>query len=100
MPAIPQRALYATWTRRDSSILLEQRLLIALGKPCLYCADDWTNVLLIVERGQLELEWSGGTRASFEPGDTLCIANLDLRALHAAGQQPTLLVVLKRTSRG
>lgn len=79
-------------------MLLEQRLFIALGKPRPYRADDWTNVLLIVERGRLELEWSAGTRAQFEPGDTLCLANLDLYALHATGAQPALLLALKRAS--
>jgi len=94
MPAVPHLAARPTWTCRGSSTLLEQRLLITSGQPRAYLTTDWDNVLLVVERGQLELEWSRGTRLRFEPGDTLCLANLDLRALHAAGQRPTLLLAL------
>jgi hypothetical protein len=96
MPAVPRPAAHPTWTRRGSSMLLEQRLLIALGEARPYRAEEWENVLLIVERGRLELEWSAGTRAQFGPGDTLCLANLDLYALHATGPQPALLLALKR----
>lgn len=98
MPAIPRPAPRPTWTCRGSLALLEQRLLIMSGQPRAYSTTDWDNVLLVVERGQLELEWSRGARLRFEPGDTLCLANLDLRALHSAGAQPTLLLALKRAT--
>jgi hypothetical protein len=74
----------------------QRRLVIGHAALHLYEAREWSEALVVVERGVLELEWSGGARLCFEPGDTLCLSGLGLRGLRGASVEPTVLVVLSR----
>ena len=67
---------------------------IAPGAVCPYRADDWRNALVSVERGEIELEFTGGTRQRFARGAVLWLAPLSLRALHNPGPVAALLVVV------
>ena len=94
MPAVPRRA---------AALPLgfgQRRLVIGHAAVHLYEAREWSEALVVVERGVLELEWSGGARLCFEPGDTLCLSGLGLRGLRGAGVGPTVLVVLCRQAAG
>ena len=56
----------------------------------------WGDALVVVERGQLELERRGGTRARFGRGDILWVAAGSLRALRNPGPELALLVAVFR----
>ena len=96
MPAVPFRSAAAVLSARAPLGFEQRRLLLAEHGMRRYEANEWSEALAVVERGVLELEWSGGARLRFEPGDTLCLSGLALRALRGVGAGPTVLLVLGR----
>lgn len=100
MPAVPWRRAAAVLGAR-APLGFEQRcVLLAHAGAHPYDAREWSGALVVVERGLLELEWAGGARLRFEPGDTLCLSGLGLRMLRGAAAGPTVLVVLCRLDTG
>jgi hypothetical protein len=69
---------------------------VAPGRSRAYEPAQWRDALVIVGRGEIELEGMGGTLQSFERGDVLWLAGLPLRALHNRGNQPAVLVAVSR----
>jgi hypothetical protein len=61
-----------------------------------YDPAEWRDSLVVVERGQVELECLGGGRRSFGPGDLLCLDGLGLRALHCRGREAAVLAAVSR----
>jgi hypothetical protein len=61
-----------------------------------YRQEDWLAALVVVERGELDVECRGGTRARFGAGSVLVFAALPLRWLRNAGEQPLVLSALSR----
>lgn len=57
---------------------------------------EWQDALVVVERGQIELETASGGRQCFGRGDVLCLAGLPLRAMHNHGRKPAILVAVSR----
>jgi hypothetical protein len=100
MPAVPWRVAAAVLGVRAPLGFEQRRVLLAHAAVLPYDARQWSGALLVVERGLLELEWAGGARLRFEPGDTLCLAGLGLRTLRGAAAGPTVLVVLCRLGSG
>jgi hypothetical protein len=94
MPCVPYTGSSTLFGGRLTSRFAQRRVLITSGVPHVYEPRDWEAALVVVERGQLELEWSEGARLRFEPGDTLCLVGLDLCALHCASPYPTLLLAV------
>lgn len=58
----------------------------------------WADALVVVERGELEVECGGGTRARFGAGAVLSFAGLPLRRLRNAGDEPLVLSALSKES--
>jgi quercetin dioxygenase-like cupin family protein len=56
----------------------------------------WGDALVVVERGQVELERRGGTRARFGHGDILWVGAGSLRALRNPGRELALLIAVFR----
>jgi hypothetical protein len=56
----------------------------------------WRNALVVVERGEVELEFRRGSRLCFRRGDVLWLTGLPVRALCNPGQEPALLVAVSR----
>jgi hypothetical protein len=69
---------------------------IAPGRQRASRADEWRDALVVVERGQVEVECLGGSRHRFGCGDLLCLSGLPLRALHNPGSEPAVLVAVTR----
>jgi hypothetical protein len=69
---------------------------VAPGRSLAYDDAQWRDALVIVGRGQIELEGLGGTLRSFERGAVLWLAGLPLRMLHNRGHQPVVLVAVAR----
>ena len=61
-----------------------------------YDEADWRDALVLVVRGEIELEARGGRRARFGRGAVLSLAGLRLRALHNRGAEPAELVTVRR----
>lgn len=66
------------------------------GARRIYHEAEWADALVVVRRGEIELECLGGTRRRFTRGDLLWFAGLPLRALHNRGREPALLVAISR----
>lgn len=67
------------------------------GGHRIYHRAEWGDALVLVRRGEIELEYLSGTRHRFGRGDLLWLAGLPLRALHNPGPEPALLVAVART---
>jgi hypothetical protein len=70
-----------------------------------YEAAEWRDALVIVDRGEIELEGLSGGRWHFRQGDVLWFTGLPLRTLRNPGREPAVLIALTRrgadgTSRG
>jgi hypothetical protein len=59
-------------------------------------AADWADALIVVERGELEVELRSGTRAWFGEGAILVLAGLSVRRLRNSGRVPLVLSALSR----
>jgi hypothetical protein len=62
-----------------------------------YRPADWVDTLVVVERGELELECRSGTCARFADGAILVLSGLALRRLRNCGSGPLVLSALART---
>jgi hypothetical protein len=57
---------------------------------------EWRDAIVMVQRGEIELEALGGSVCRFARGDLLWLTGLSLRALHNRGHEPALLVAVSR----
>jgi hypothetical protein len=62
-----------------------------------YHPTEWADTLLIVERGELEIECRSGVRASFGEGALLAVTGLAVRCLRNAGSAPLVLSALSHS---
>ena len=62
-----------------------------------YQPADWVDTLVVVERGELDIECRGGERALFLAGAVLVFAGLTPRCLRNPGGVPLVLSVLSRS---
>jgi hypothetical protein len=69
---------------------------LAPGSCRVYDEAEWRDALVMVERGEIELECLGGGRRRFTRGNLLWLSGLPLRALHNAGREPALLATVSR----
>jgi len=71
-------------------------VVVAAGHGLAFDQADWRDAVVVVEGGELEVEWLGGGRQRFIRGDLLWLSGLPLRALHNPGRQPAVLAVVAR----
>ena len=64
-----------------------------------YSQDEWDDALVIVERGEVDLESRSGARMRFMAGDMLWLTGLPLHALRNPGPEPVVLVAISRRFR-
>jgi mannose-6-phosphate isomerase-like protein (cupin superfamily) len=57
---------------------------------------DWSDVLVVVERGRLQVECDDGVRADFESGAVLVLTMPELRRLHSVGREALILSAVSR----
>jgi len=57
---------------------------------------EWRDALVIVERGDVELECAAGGRRRFSGGAVLWLEGIDLRMLHNVGDEPAVLLAVSR----
>jgi hypothetical protein len=61
-----------------------------------YRGADWVDALVVVERGELEIECSSGARAWFQEGAILVLADLTVGCLRNSGSGPLVLSAISR----
>jgi hypothetical protein len=66
------------------------------GAERAYDEREWRDALVVVRRGEIELEWQCGLCRRFQRGDLLWLAGLHLRSLHNRGGDTALLVAVSR----
>jgi hypothetical protein len=66
------------------------------GGHRIYHEAEWSDALVLVRCGEIELECVSGARHRFRRGDLLWLTGLPLRALHNRGPEATLLVAVSR----
>ena len=76
-----------------------RRVVVAPGTARRFVESEWRDAIVVVESGWLELESSSGSRRRFGRGDVLWLIDLPLRALHAYGRTPTVLIAVSRSGR-
>lgn len=64
------------------------------GGACLW--PGWDDALVVVDRGEIELDCAGGTRRRFDRGAVLGLRGLPLRAVCNSGTAPAVLVAVSR----
>jgi len=65
-----------------------RRIVVDSGAERAYDEAEWLDAIVVVERGELELECSQGARRRFRRGDVLFLVGLPLRALRSSGRGP------------
>ncbi len=63
-----------------------------------YREADWLDAIVIVERGEIELECTAGGRRQFQQGAILWFVGLPLRTLRNRGDEPTVLAAVSRSA--
>ena len=58
---------------------------------------DWADAVVVVERGELQIECRTGQRATFPQGAVLVFDGIPLRRLGNAGRSPLVLSALSRS---
>src|SRR4029453_914122 len=69
---------------------------VAPGRPAAFDDAQWGGALVVVERGEIELECLGDTCWRFRRGDVLWLIGLPVRALHNPGREPAVLAAAPR----
>jgi hypothetical protein len=69
---------------------------VEAGVERIYDEAEWRDSLVVVTRGEIELECVGGESCRFGRGSVLCLVGLPLRALRSRGTEPALLVSVSR----
>ncbi len=66
------------------------------GRAHAYREAEWRDALVLVARGEIELEGVGGGRERFRRGAVLALDGMPLRALHNRGAAPASLIAVSR----
>jgi hypothetical protein len=70
------------------------------GGDRIYNESEWRDAIVVVARGEIELESLGSRRHRFGRGDILWLCELPLRALHNRGTEDAVLVAVSRRPAG
>jgi hypothetical protein len=69
---------------------------VAPGHERSYDEAEWRGALVVVERGEIELECLAGNRLSCGAGSVLWLVGLPLRALHNRGPETAVLAAVTK----
>lgn len=71
-------------------------LVMEAGAARIYNAAEWRDALVVVTRGEIELECADGEACRFGRGSVLCLEGLPLRALRSRGTEAAVLFAVSR----
>jgi len=69
------------------------------GGDRIYNEREWRDAIVVMARGEIELEAVNGERQHFARGDILWLCELPLRALHNRGTEDAVLIAVSRRTR-
>ncbi len=92
----PGRALMDPFAGPVPAGFARRRITLAPRAALAFDAAAWTDAIVLVEHGTLELVGRAGVRRRFGAGDVLALAPLDLSALRNPGAEPVELVAVTR----
>jgi hypothetical protein len=75
-----------------------QRRVVVLGPRDrrAYRPADWRDAIVLVDHGQIQLEFAGQPPRRFGRGALLCLGGLGLSAIYNHGPQPAVLIAVWR----
>jgi glyoxylate utilization-related uncharacterized protein len=71
---------------------------VPVGSAVAYVEEDWRGAIVVVERGEIELEALDGERHRFGAGDLIWLDGVRVRMLRNAGGHPVELRAIFRRS--
>jgi quercetin dioxygenase-like cupin family protein len=71
-------------------------VVVAPGGEHAYDEAEWRDAIVLVARGELELDCDDGSRPCFHRGAILWLVGLPVRTLQNRGTEPTVLVAVSR----
>jgi hypothetical protein len=71
---------------------------VEAGGDRIYNEAEWRDALVVVARGEIELECRGGSRHRLVLGDVVWLSGLPLRAIHNRRPERALLVAISRSA--
>ena len=80
----------------DAPCFLVRLVVMGAGAARIYNPSEWRDALVVVTRGEVELEEIGGGSCRFGRGSVLCLDGLALRALRSRGSEPAVLIAVSR----
>jgi hypothetical protein len=81
---------------RPPSAFNKRTIIVEPSHPRPYDETEWLDSLVIVERGEIELECLGSSHPRFQSGAVLCLDGLPIRAIHNPGSEVAVLVAVSR----
>jgi quercetin dioxygenase-like cupin family protein len=73
---------------------------LAPGRAAVFHEAAWRDALVVVERGEIELECASGVRLRCRCGDVLWLTGLSVRALRNPGAEVAVLGAVSRSRPG
>ena len=73
-----------------------RRVAVAPGRTRAYDEAEWSDAVVVVARGRIELEGLSGAHRTLKRGAVLWLVGLPLRALHNHGREPAVMVAFTR----
>jgi hypothetical protein len=71
-------------------------VVVASGGERVFDEAEWRDALVVVERGEVELECQDNTRWRFERGDVLWLMGLSVRTIRNLAREPAVLIAVSR----
>jgi len=73
-----------------------REITVSPGHERAYDEAEWRDALVVLERGEIELECFGGASQHLQRGAVVWLTGLPLRALHNHGKEDAVLVAVSR----
>jgi hypothetical protein len=71
-------------------------VVLAPGAERAYREAEWRDALVVIERGEVDLELIGGGRCRLRQGAVIWLTGLPLGTIRNPGSEPALLVATSR----
>ena len=85
--------------RRLPAAFEAREIALSPGHERTYNEAEWRDALVVLERGEIELECVGGARQHLQRGAVVWLTGLPLRSLHNRGSEVAVLVAVSRRKR-
>lgn len=85
--------------RRLPAAFEAREIALSPGHRRAYDEAEWRDALVVLERGEIELECVGGARQPLQRGAVVWLTGLPVRALHNRGSEVAVLVAVSRRRR-